>query len=392
VLFARGQLEVNGPDEPEATANATSVPGREPAIVKAAFGGPNRARLIRQYFANRESIPPSKAWQDVYRLILWVDQSNGLAHCYESDKSQPGKTWYGRSLAFHDWASRAFNVEPRRLAEHVDWLFRHATQDLATQVLRKAQSVTRRAEAQRALFADRGMPMPGEDLELVAIVTEILGDYLVGDIPSEKWQMLVQRLRQHLGQENKRKNLVGEGFEDTIAEMIRRTPGGANLDVRVRHLLHQLPGFNRARQGDKPNKVDVAVLRPGRRTLITAKWSLRADREKQFKSEYAEYVQAESDRQQFDYVFVTNEFDPARLMRACEDLAGNAHMFTHVVHINPEAIQATYAAVPSPRRTRRRPPRSGAIEEEESMPKVLRFIETGRLMSFDRWLQALVAE
>ena len=25
------------------------------------------------------------------------------AHGYESDKSQPGKAWYSRSLAFHDW-------------------------------------------------------------------------------------------------------------------------------------------------------------------------------------------------------------------------------------------------------------------------------------------------
>jgi hypothetical protein len=25
-----------------------------------------------------------------------------LAHCYETDKSQPGKNWYSRSLAFHE--------------------------------------------------------------------------------------------------------------------------------------------------------------------------------------------------------------------------------------------------------------------------------------------------
>lgn len=63
------------------------------------------------------------------------------------------------------------------------------------------------------------------------------------------------------------------------------------------------------------------------RTLVTAKWSVRADREKQFITDFTDYVAAESDRKPFEYVFVTNEFDPARLMRACEQLSGNSLMF-----------------------------------------------------------------
>jgi hypothetical protein len=72
--------------------------------------------------------------------------------------------------------------------------------------------------------------------------------------------------------------------------------------------------------------------------------SVRADREKQFAADYDDYLAAESDRKPFEYVFVTNEFDPARLMRACENLAGNAPMFAHVVHINTDALRATYVA------------------------------------------------
>jgi len=350
---------------------ATAAPE---TFVKAAFGAKNRERLIGSYFTERAALPPIEGWEHVYRLLLWIDQTTGLAHCYESDKAQPGKNWYGRSLAFHDWVSKAVGVEPNDLAEQVDWLFRRATSDLAGEVLRRATSLTAAAERQRQPYANRDMPRPGEDPELVGIIREVLGEHLTGNVADETWQLLVQRVRQYLMQENKRRNLVGEGFEDVVAAVIRRSPGATALDVRTRHLLHELPGFNRARQGDKPNKVDLAVLRAdaGVRTLVTVKWSLRADREKQFASEYSEYIQAESDRRPFEYVFVTNEFDPARLMRACEALAGNAYMFTHVVHISPDAIRATYGSAP-----------------EDSMKKVCGFIESGRLLGIDEWIARL---
>ncbi len=82
--------------------------------VAAAFGAQNRTRLIDAYFAGREPLTREMAWEHVYRLLLWIDQTTGLAHCYESDKCQPGKPWYGRSLAFHDWmgTSRARTIAP----------------------------------------------------------------------------------------------------------------------------------------------------------------------------------------------------------------------------------------------------------------------------------------
>jgi len=349
---------------------------KKKAVVDAAFGAKNRARLIEHYFQQQVGSPERLAWQHVYRLLLWIDQTTGLAHCYESDKCQPGKNWYGRSLGFHDWLSRAFDVVPHELGASLDWLFRHAADDLATAVLKQARKLLERAEGQRKPFEGRGMPQPGEDPELVAIVRDVLGTHLKAEISTETWRVLVQRLRQYLTLENKRKNLVGEGFEDVIASIIKRAPGGSALDVRTRVPLHDLSGFNRARRGEKPNKVDLAILRPsgGRRTLVTAKWSVRADREKQFTQEYTDYVNAESDRRPFEYVFVTNEFDPARLMRACEALAGNSPMFTQVVHISPDALRATYGAAP----------------KEESMRKVLEYIDTERLLGVEQWMKALV--
>ena len=343
----------------------------ENTAIAAAFGAANRQRLIDLYFSlyGSAEIVPAEAWAHVYRLLLWADQTTGLAHCYESDKSQPGKNWYSRSLAFHDWAARALKVEPDKLAKVVDWLFRRAAAELAGEVTRKAECVTASAARQRLPYEGRGFPEPGEDPELVLAVKDVIGTYLVDEPTTETWRSLVQRVRQHLALENKRKNLVGEGFEDVLAQVVRRTCGLPPTAVRTRTLLHALPGFNPAGRGGKPNKVDLAILRPGMRTIVTAKWSVRADREKQFAAEFEEYSKAESENKLFEYVFVTNEFDPARLMRACEKVISNVYMFSHVVHISTDALKATYGDRP-----------------EASTRKVLGYIESGRLVSLEKWL------
>jgi hypothetical protein len=357
---------------------------RTSSVVKGAFGAQNRNKLIEEYFQDSSGlvvqdsssgpVVPSMAWSHVYKLLLWADQTTGLAHCYESDKSQPGKNWYARSLAFHDWVSAALGSTPSALAKDIDWLFRRATADLAAEVMQRARRLSETTVQQRKPYEGRNFPKPGEDPELISIVREVLGDNIVTDPPPDRWQLLVQRIRQYLALENKRKNLVGEGFEDVLSHVIRRTCDSSRVHVHTRRLLHELPGFNRARRGEKPNKVDVAVIRPTMRTLVTAKWSVRADREKQFTTEFNDYVSAESDGKPFEYVFVTNEFDPARLRRACEKLAVNAPMFTYVVHISTDAVKATYGN-----------------SAETSMKRVLDHIDEGRLMSLERWLTRIGA-
>ncbi len=346
----------------------------EDGTIRNAFGALNRNRLIDDYFAANPAplITPGTAWAHVYKLLLWPDQTTGLAHCYESDKCQPGKPWYGRSLAFHDWLSRELCTSPADLARSLDWLFLRATADLATAIIHRAARIEEVATKQRGPYQGRGFPKPGEDAELTALVKEVLADHLSDDVPDDTWQLLVQRVRQYLAMENKRKNLVGEGFEDVLSHVLRRTLKSNSVNVRTRALLQDLPGFARARHGDKPNKVDVAVLRGNTRTLVTAKWSVRADREKQFASDFGDYVAAESGGQAFEYVFVTNEFDPARLTRACDKLAVNAPMFTHVVHISTDAIKATYGAT-----------------DDATMQKVIHHIDSGRLISLENWIGML---
>ncbi|MBF0304892.1 MAG: hypothetical protein HQL41_04490 [Alphaproteobacteria bacterium] len=346
------------------------------ATIKSAFGAENRNRLVALYFhtQSERDAAASTAWRHVYRLLLWPDPTTGLAHCYESDKCQPGKPWYSRSLAFHAWLSAALETSPGMLAEQIDWLFLRAAEDLAAEVMRKASRLGVAAERQMRPYLGGDFPVAGQDRRLVSILKDALGDHLDGEPPPETWQRAVERVRQYLALENKRKNLVGEGFEDVLAHIVRRTWPDPAIAIHTRRVLQDLPGFGSTRRGEKPNKVDLAIIRPNKRMLVTAKWSVRADREKQFSTEYGEYIAAESDGRPFEYVFITNEFDPARLVRACEKLAGNAAMFSHVVHINTDALKAAYGGA-----------------HEDSMRTVVRLIDDGRLISLGQWLATLGA-
>ena len=205
---------------------------------------------------------------------------------------------------------------------------------------------------------------------------DALEPFLSAEPPADTWRSLARRVQQYLAVQNKRKNLVGEGFEDVLAQTVRRARDLPADQILTRCLLYEIPGFNRARQGSKENKVDVAIMRPHMRTIVTAKWSVRADREKQFPTEYDEYCKAESLSQKFNYVFVTNEFDPARIMRACEVMAGNNPMFDHVVHINTDGLKAAYGA-----QARGNP--------TSSWGRVMQHIDSGRLISLEGWLTLL---
>ncbi|CAM5775520.1 hypothetical protein LMIY3S_05065 [Labrys miyagiensis] len=351
----------------------------EKEAVDRAFGAENRNKLIDRYFETSalEGITPVNAWQHVYRMLLWSDPTTGLAHCYESDKSQPGKPWYARSLAFHQWICSQLGAEPSDLGHKIDWLFIKACADLSDAMLRREARLAEIAAAQRRPYADGGFPEPGADPELKAIIHDALKPYLASDPPEAVWHAAIQKARQFLGVQNKRKNLVGEGFEDVLAQVVRRACGVPATSVRTRSMLYEIPGFNRARQGAKENKVDLAIIQPTMRTLVTAKWSVRADREKQFPTEYDEYINAESENRKFQYVFVTNEFDPARLMRACENLHRNSLMFDQVVHINTNAVRAAYGDL---------------SRADGSRHRVIEHIENGRLVSLEKWLTALSSQ
>src|SRR5205807_337461 len=101
------------------------------------------------------------------------------------------------------------------------------------------------------------------------------------------------------------------------AFVMERLPA-TGLTVRARPLLHELPGFRAPPRGEKARRVDLAVVAGDRRVLVTAKWSVRADREEQFGVDFETYARLEDSGRDFEFVLVTNEFDAARLAAACE--------------------------------------------------------------------------
>lgn len=311
----------------------------------------------------------------VYKLILWTDKTTGLAHCYESDKCQPGKNWHARNLRFHDWLASALGCPPSQLNDRIDWLFRRVGEDYAEFMVQQLQRLLQRAEVQRAPYEGRGFPVPGDDPELVALIRDELRDHLRGQPSDEQWRRLTLKIRDAITGENKRKNIVGEGFEDVLAHVIGRSGSGAvPMRVHTRAALDQIPGFANRRTSEKPVKVDLALVRNAdqHRTMVTAKWSTRADREEQIKTDHLKYVAAESMGRPFEYVMVTNEFDPARLKRACEWTSGNGLLLHRVVHISPDALRAVYGQAP-----------------EATMAEVLEFIDEGRIVSIGDWLSEL---
>jgi hypothetical protein len=184
---------------------------------------------------------------------------------------------------------------------------------------------------------------------------------------------LTERIRAYFGQENKRKNLVGEGFEDVLAALIKRAAGTSPLTVGARPFLHSVPGFRPPPGKEKPRRVDLAIVSSRqRRILVSAKWSIRADREEQFGVDFDAYARLEDAGHDFDFVLITNEFDAARLAAACDRRTHNAALFSAVVHVNPHGPMAAYGK-----------------EIRRSAGRLPELVDSGRLTSLDKWLSSL---
>ena len=96
------------------------------------------------------------------------------------------------------------------------------------------------------------------------------------------------------------------------------------------------------------------------------------DREEQFVSDCASYVHLERAGRSFDYVLITNEFDPARLVAAAERQREGNLLFTDVVHVSTDALKAVYGDGPG-----------------RSFARALAHVRSGRIESLGDWLSKL---
>lgn len=339
------------------------------------FSQPNRVELINRYFGDR-TVDPRNAWMDVYRLLLWCDPTTGLAHCYESDKSQPGRPWYARTLAFHDWLGEQFALSNDSLPDALDWMFRQVIEQVAAEEAGRREVLTSKAKAQREKY-DLTMPTPGDDPELRILVEPLLSNNPSARPGEDVVRDVLRKVRTHIGNENKRKNLLGRGFEDVLVGVIARLETGAPAHFGAQIAIEEIPGFRSPRTGDKSEKVDLWVDAQDRRVLVSAKWSVRADREKQMRGDFLTYVAANETREPFEFVWITNEFDPARLVANATNTEVNGYLLDTIVHVCPEALAVVHELdLPT-------------LPETRARLKYL--LEEGRIVSLGNWLEGLSA-
>ncbi len=341
--------------------------------IEGPFSHPSRLALIDAYFAERK-VAAVDAWKDVYRLLLWSDPTTGLAHCYESDKAQPGRPWYARTLAFHDWLAKQLGVTNSALPDQLDWMFRAVIKRVAAEEAAKQEGLWPKAAEQRAPYNEK--PDPGDDPELRALIEPLLPPDPAAQPSDETVREVLRSVRAYITSENKRKNLLGRGFEDVLRGILERLETGPPAAMGTQTAIEEIPGFRPPRSGEKTEKVDLWVgPADGRRILVSAKWSVRADREKQMRSEFQTYVDCNATSQPFEYVWVTNEFDPARLVANATATAHNAYLFAAVVHVNPDAVRLVHQ-----------------LDQPELRPRLAELksqIDTGRITGLGDWLASL---
>jgi hypothetical protein len=253
-------------------------------------------------------------------------------------------------------------------------MFRQVIKRVADDETRRRVALEGKAQAQIAEYR-YPMPVPDDDPELRQIVEPLLIDG--PQRPTDDMiRYVLRRARTHIGNENKRKNLLGRGFEDVLAGIIERLEGAPSLEYGTQTSIQQISGFRAPRDGDKDEKVDLYVVTPsGRRVLVTAKWSVRADREKQMLGDLRTYIDCESRREPFEYVWITNEFDPARLVANATNTESNRWLFDSVVHVCPAALHVVHEL------------------DRDVLPKtpakLKELLERRRIIGLDDWLSGL---
>lgn len=304
------------------------------------FGQEVRNRILSEYFASAGEVTAANAWEHVYRLLLWKNEAAQLAHIYDSNHMQKGKMFHGRAVRFTDALCQEWGVSKNELWAQIDVLFKGCVAELK---LREA--------AKRRLTAGDEEEIP-DPSELQTEMAEVLRKAGVpGDQSERLASQLEQEARYYFTISNKRKNALGEGFEDLLHYLLRRVSGVPGDVVRLRTSVSTLPGFKQAppkapgQRRIREAHPDLAFVVGDRTdTVVTAKWSMRQDRETQFAAEYAAYMTQKVQRSELTFALITNEFDPARLNNVAKAMERGAQGYTfhHIYHVNLDLLKAAY--------------------------------------------------
>lgn len=296
------------------------------------FGETTRLRVLDEYFRTAGAVTPANAWEHVYRTLLWPDERTGLAHVYDANHMQPGGTFYKRAVRFTDALCARWGIPKSRLGEEIDYLFKGCVAAFRMEPVDDAE----------------GQP----ESELIGEIAAILGQAGMTEPQTETVARQIETVAKDfftIG--NKRKNALGEGFEDVMGRLLRDAAQLPADHVAMRSPLYDLPGFRKAApvaglrgKRERMPKPDIAIIdNDFTYYVITAKWSMRQDRERQFANEYNAYVKNLTQKSEVRFALVTNEFDLARLdnvARAQPDGAG--YLFHTIYHVNLDLLRETH--------------------------------------------------
>ena len=259
-------------------------------------------RVLEEYLAGAGAITPENAWQHVYRCLLWIDEAAHLAHIYDSNHMQRGGVFRARAVTFTNILCERLGVRRKELHGAIDYLFRGCVEEW------------RRTRTEPEVD-------PETESELIGAMAELLRSE---SLSGERADVLARRIeavsRDFFTVGNKRKNALGEGFEDLLFLLLRRVPKVPASKIALRTPVTKLAGFRKTpppRQGtrkDRQPAPDIAIHEGSVTHLITtAKWSMRQDRETQFQSEFSAFQRYKIQSTELTYALLTNEFDVARL-------------------------------------------------------------------------------
>jgi len=299
-------------------------------------------RILSSYFDSAGDVTTTNAWEHVYRCLLWMNEGAGLAHIYDSNHMQPGKVFYSRAVRFTDALCALWQVDRPGLAKLIDQLFRSCVVEL----LRQGVSAT-------ASGNDDGIAAALES----ELTGEIAAELMVAGVAEIDAGPLARRIelkaRYFFTIGNKRKNALGEGFEDLLELLLIKASCIPPDRIKTRTPVSQMPGFRRAPPKTKGGRTpreprpDIAVVEGAiTHVIATAKWSLRQDRETQLASEYQAFQMNKTQPTELRYALITNEFDLARLRNVCDAIPGGAggYIFHNVYHVALPLLQEAHGA------------------------------------------------
>ena len=302
-------------------------------------------RVLKEYFAQVGSVTEENAWEHVYRCLLWFNTSAGLAHIYDSNHMQRGGNFHSRAVRFTDLLCAHWQISRKDLPGRIDILFKGCVQEL------------KQREAEAPPDDENGEEEAGIESELESdLLLAIQADLAEEGIRKSRAKVVAERIERRsryfftIG--NKRKNALGEGFEDLLMILLQKVARIPEERLALRRPVSQLPGFKAPppQQGEKKKREprpDIAIIDANITHLITsAKWSMRQDRETQFQSEYDSFQRNKIQPTELRYALITNEFDLARMRNVLTAMPGGSggYIFHTVFHISLPLLREVHGA------------------------------------------------